>query len=78
VTIELKPEHQQMIDLAIQSGAYHNPDEVIGTAISYNSFARSSQDRPFRERRSGGRQPRHTQSFSAPFCVPQVILKLLI
>jgi len=34
MTIELKPEHQRMIDQAIQSGAYHNPDEVIATALS--------------------------------------------
>jgi Arc/MetJ-type ribon-helix-helix transcriptional regulator len=34
MTIELKPEHQRMIDRAIQSGAYHDPDEVIATALS--------------------------------------------
>ena len=34
MTIELKPEHQRMIDLAIQSGAYHDTDEVIATALS--------------------------------------------
>jgi putative addiction module CopG family antidote len=34
MTIELKPEHQRMIQLAIQSGAYHDTDEVIGTALS--------------------------------------------
>jgi len=33
VTIELKPEHQQMIELAIQSGAYHDPDEVLDQAL---------------------------------------------
>ena len=34
MTIELKPESQRVIDLAIRSGAYHNPDEVIETALS--------------------------------------------
>jgi Arc/MetJ-type ribon-helix-helix transcriptional regulator len=34
MTIDLKPEQQRIIDLAIQSGAYHNPDEVISTALS--------------------------------------------
>jgi len=33
MTIELKPE-QQRVDLAIQSGAYHDTDEVIATALS--------------------------------------------
>jgi Arc/MetJ-type ribon-helix-helix transcriptional regulator len=34
VTIELKPEQQRVIDLAIQSGAYHDSNEVIATALS--------------------------------------------
>jgi putative addiction module CopG family antidote len=34
MTIELKPEQQRMIDLAIKSGAYHDSDEVIATALS--------------------------------------------
>ena len=29
MTIELKPEQQQTIDLAIRSGAYHDPGEVL-------------------------------------------------
>ncbi len=33
MSIELKPEHQQMIDLAIRSGAYDDPDEVIDQAF---------------------------------------------
>ena len=33
MTIELKPEQQRMIDAAIRSGAYHNSDEVIATAL---------------------------------------------
>ena len=34
MTIELKPEQQRMIDSAIRSGAYHNSDEVISTALA--------------------------------------------
>ena len=34
MTIDLKPEQQRVIDLAIQSGAYHDSDEVIATALS--------------------------------------------
>jgi Arc/MetJ-type ribon-helix-helix transcriptional regulator len=33
MTIELKPEQQHVIDRAIQSGAYHDPDEVISAAL---------------------------------------------
>ena len=33
MTIELKPEHQRVIDRAIQSGAYHDPGEVISAAL---------------------------------------------
>ena len=33
MTIELKPEQERMIDLAIRSGAYHTSDEVIATAL---------------------------------------------
>jgi Arc/MetJ-type ribon-helix-helix transcriptional regulator len=56
VTIELKPEHQQVIDLAIQSGAYHNPDEVIGTALSM--LAEDIEDGALSEARS--HEPRYT------------------
>jgi Arc/MetJ-type ribon-helix-helix transcriptional regulator len=34
MTIELSLEQQRVIDLAIQSGAYHDSDEVIATALS--------------------------------------------
>jgi len=34
MTIELKPEQQHVIELAIQSGAYQNSDEVIAAALS--------------------------------------------
>ena len=29
MTIELKPEHQRIIDLAVQSGVYHDGNEVL-------------------------------------------------
>jgi Arc/MetJ-type ribon-helix-helix transcriptional regulator len=34
MTIELKAEQKRVIDMAIQSGAYHDSDEVIATALS--------------------------------------------
>lgn len=33
MTIELKPEHQRVIDLAVRSGAYQNPDDVLDQAL---------------------------------------------
>jgi len=33
MTIELKPEQQRTIDLAIQSGAYQDPEEVLDQAF---------------------------------------------
>ena len=33
MTVELKPEQQRVIDLAIQSGAYRDPAEVLGQAL---------------------------------------------
>ena len=33
MTIELKPEQQRTIDLAIQSGAYRDPSEVLDRAF---------------------------------------------
>lgn len=56
MTIELKPEHQRMIDRAIQSGAYHNPDEVIATALSM--LAEDIEDGAVSEARS--HEPRYT------------------
>jgi len=34
MTIELTDEQKRMIDLAVASGAYHDPHEVIGTALA--------------------------------------------
>jgi antitoxin ParD1/3/4 len=33
VTITLRPEHEKLIAQAIETGAYQNPDEVIGRAL---------------------------------------------
>ena len=33
MTITLRPEHERVIAQAIESGAYQNPDEVIGRAL---------------------------------------------
>jgi antitoxin ParD1/3/4 len=33
MTIDLKPEQQRVIDLAVQSGAYQSPDEVLDQAF---------------------------------------------
>jgi Arc/MetJ-type ribon-helix-helix transcriptional regulator len=33
LTIDLKPEQQRVIDLAVQSGAYQNPGEVLNQAF---------------------------------------------
>jgi Arc/MetJ-type ribon-helix-helix transcriptional regulator len=34
MTIELNPEQQRVIDVAIRSGVFHNPDEVINAALA--------------------------------------------
>lgn len=56
MNIELKPEQQRVIDLAIQSGAYHNPDEVIDRALSM--LAEDIEDGAISEARS--HEPRST------------------
>ena len=33
MAIDLKPEQQRVIDLAVQSGAYQNPGEVLDQAL---------------------------------------------
>ncbi|MFZ0283649.1 MAG: hypothetical protein WAL32_00330 [Terriglobales bacterium] len=33
MTIDLKPEQQRVIDLAVKSGAYQNPGEVLDQAF---------------------------------------------
>ncbi len=51
MTIELKPEHQRLIEQAIQSGAYRYPDEVISAALD-----RLAEDLP-----EGNGQPRKSR-----------------
>jgi Arc/MetJ-type ribon-helix-helix transcriptional regulator len=34
VVIDLEPEQQRVVELAIQSGAFHNSNDVIATALS--------------------------------------------
>jgi antitoxin ParD1/3/4 len=33
MTITLKPEHEQLVAEALRTGAYQNPEEVIGRAL---------------------------------------------
>ncbi len=33
MTITLRPEHEQLVAEALQTGAYRNPEEVIGRAL---------------------------------------------
>jgi len=56
MVIDLKPEQRRVIDLAIESGAYHDPDEVIATALSL--LAEDIEDGCVSEARSG--EPRFT------------------
>lgn len=35
MTITLRPEHERLIALAMQTGAYRNPDEAIGRALEF-------------------------------------------
>jgi Arc/MetJ-type ribon-helix-helix transcriptional regulator len=56
MTIELKPEQQRMVDLAIQSGVYRNSDEVIAKALSM--LAEDIEDAAVAEAR--GDEPRFT------------------
>lgn len=44
MTIELKPEQQQMIDLAIRSGVYHDSGEVLDQAFEIIRAQLHSED----------------------------------
>ena len=44
MTIELKPEHQQMIDLAIRSGIYQDSGEVLDQAFEIIRAQLHSED----------------------------------
>jgi Arc/MetJ-type ribon-helix-helix transcriptional regulator len=54
MVIDLKPEQQRVIDLAIQSGAYHDSNEVIATALSM--LAEDIEDGAVSEARSHERR----------------------
>ena len=47
MTVKLRPEQEQLVSEALNSGAYQNPDEVIGRALEMLAF----QDRWLREHR---------------------------
>jgi antitoxin ParD1/3/4 len=44
MTIELKPEQQQMIDLAIRTGVYHDSGEVLDQAFEIIRAQLHSED----------------------------------
>lgn len=44
MAIELKPEHQLVIDSAIRSGVYHDPGEVLDQAFEIIRVQISSED----------------------------------
>jgi Arc/MetJ-type ribon-helix-helix transcriptional regulator len=56
MVIDLKPEQQRVIDLAIQSGAFRDSNEVIDTALSM--LAEDIEDGAVSEARS--HEPRFT------------------
>jgi Arc/MetJ-type ribon-helix-helix transcriptional regulator len=56
MTIELSPEQQRVVDLAIQSGAYRSSNEVIAVALSM--VAEDIEDGAISEARA--REPRTT------------------
>ena len=56
VVIDLEPEQQRVVDLAIQSGAFHNSNEVIAMALSM--LAEEIEDGAVSEARS--HEPRFT------------------
>ena len=56
MTIDLNPEQQQVVDLAMSSGAYRDPDEVISIALSM--LAEDIEDGAVSEARS--HEPRFT------------------
>lgn len=56
MVIELEPEQQRVIDLAIRSGAFHSSKEVIATALSM--LAKDIVDGAVSEARS--QEPRFT------------------
>lgn len=58
MVVEIRPEHERMIDLAIRSGAYRDPGEVLETALSM--LSEDIEDGAISEARSA--EPRYTLS----------------
>lgn len=56
MVIDLEPEQQRVVELAIQSGAFHSSNEVIATALSM--LAEEIEDGVVSEARS--HEPRFT------------------
>ena len=52
MTIDLKPEQQRVIDLAIGSGAYQNTDEVLDQAFEIIRDQLDLQDWMFEQRQA--------------------------
>jgi Arc/MetJ-type ribon-helix-helix transcriptional regulator len=52
VTIDLKPEQQRVIDMAVQSGAYQNPGEVLDRAFEIIREQIDLEDWMFEQRES--------------------------
>jgi predicted transcriptional regulator len=50
VTIDLKPGQQRVIDLALRSGAYRNPDDVLDQAFEIIREQLNLEDWMFEER----------------------------
>jgi predicted transcriptional regulator len=50
VTIDLKPEQQRVVDLAIRSGAYRDPGEVLDQAFDIIREQLDLQDWMFEQR----------------------------
>jgi hypothetical protein len=48
--IDLKPEQQRVIDLALQSGAYRNPGELLDQALEIIREQLDLEDRMFEQR----------------------------
>ncbi len=52
MTIQLKPEQERMIDLAIKSGVYRDSDEVLDQALEIIRVQLQSEDWLVQERES--------------------------
>jgi Arc/MetJ-type ribon-helix-helix transcriptional regulator len=50
MSIDLKPEQQRLIDLAVRSGAYRNPGEVLDQAFEIIREQLDSEDWIFEQR----------------------------